>query len=211
MKKILLLLGLGILLSACNNEVNEKVSTEDTEKTLLAEEVPDGIQAEIIPFDSEETPKEADLVAEIIIGDKLEEVEEKPVPYTLFKAEIKEVIEGVPVSQNIVIKQQGNSEWVFNDNELFAPGEEYIFFLKETTVSKGDYWILGEETGMFQVFGNEEVVKLADPLEEFEDIEIDLEESEKIEINSDNQEEFEEQQVLDKESFIEKIQVQGGE
>lgn len=194
MKKTFVFLGICILLSGCT-EKNDEVLNLETSETTFAEEKPDGISAELIPFDFKETPKEADLVAEIVIGEKLEEVEEIPIPYTLFEAEIKEVIQGTPVSETIVIKQQGDSEWIFNDNDLFEVGEEYILFLKENTVSKGDYWILGEETGMFQVSEDEEVVKLADPLEEFEDIEIGPKGSEL-------------QQVLDKDSFVEKIKLE---
>ncbi|MED4123786.1 hypothetical protein P4631_11140 [Halalkalibacterium halodurans] len=50
-------------------------------------------------------------------------------------------------SKEITIKQQGDSEWIFNDTKLFEVGETYFLFLKETSQSKAAYWIIGEDTG----------------------------------------------------------------
>uniref|UniRef100_A0A0M0KFS1 Uncharacterized protein n=1 Tax=Halalkalibacterium halodurans TaxID=86665 RepID=A0A0M0KFS1_ALKHA len=33
-------------------------------------------------------------------------------------------------SKEITIKQQGDSEWIFNDTKLFEVGETYFLFLK---------------------------------------------------------------------------------
>ncbi len=55
--------------------------------------------------------EEADLVAELTIIEKVEEVDKKPVPYSVFSAAIQSVYKGEMNKENITIKQQGNSEW----------------------------------------------------------------------------------------------------
>ena len=67
------------------------------------------------------------------------------------------------------------------------------------------YWILGEETGMYQVMDNNIIVKLAEPNELLEDIELKTVEREillgKLKVKSHSSE----LQILDKNKFKEKI------
>ncbi|HCG4536301.1 TPA: hypothetical protein NJY08_005156 [Salmonella enterica subsp. enterica serovar Typhi str. AG3] len=145
----------------------------------------------------------ADLVAEINIEEKLKEIDEEPVPYTVFSATVEKVYHGNIKDRKITIKQQGNTEWSFNGNALFNSGEKYILFLKEATVSEANYWIIGEETGMFKITDSDTIVKLADRLEELKDIEKN---------NANKLLETESKgrgQVIDKEKLSEKIQELG--
>lgn len=106
---------------------------------------------------------------------------------------------GGRISEEITIKQQGTSEWSFNDNALFNPDEKYILFLMETKASKADYWILGEETGMFKVVDSDKVIKLANKNKEFESIESNsILESSNVKVDDSIQ-------ILDKNKFIDKI------
>ena len=101
----------------------------------------------------------------------------------------------------VTIRQNGDSEWSFNDNKMFKPGEKYVFFLKKTAASESDYWIFGEETGMFQVASDDYLIKLSDSLDEFASLEAnpnDLQSNYKEIINDVTQ-------ILDKQSFINKI------
>ncbi|GEN29815.1 hypothetical protein HNQ35_000483 [Cerasibacillus quisquiliarum] len=164
-------------------------------------EIPGGIDARIVPFDFEEAVKDADLIAEVEIKRLIKEVKEEPIPYTVFATHIIQKIEGDDMRAEVTIRQNGDSEWRFNDNKMFKPGEKYVFFLKKTAASESDYWILGEETGMFQVASDDYLIKLSDSLDEFASLEAhpnDLQSNDKEIINDVTQ-------ILDKQSFINKI------
>lgn len=165
MKRICLLLCLILFLVACGTKNEEKIG--DAENTA-PQEVPGGITAQIISFDPIDSLKEADLIAEITIGKKIKEVDEQPIPYTLFQASINKVVKGNGDLQEIEIVQQGNSEWAFNDNEFFEEGEQYTLFLKKYSDGKDQYWIKGEETGMFLIKDADTIIKLAEPIEAFD-------------------------------------------
>lgn len=175
MKKITGILGCIFLLAACNSQDNSADSDEvkkvTSEVTSEFVEVPDGIHAELIPFDLNEGINKASLIAEVRILEKIKEVDEKPIPYSVFSAVVEDSYKGELISKEITIKQQGTIDWTFNDNDLFKPDEKYILFLMKTKSSEADYWILGEETGMFKVVDSDIVIKLADNNEEFESIE----------------------------------------
>ncbi|MBK3496329.1 membrane lipoprotein lipid attachment site-containing protein [Viridibacillus sp. YIM B01967] len=167
MKKMIMVLGGVLLLASCN--------TKTTTVTEVAHEVTGGINAEIIPFDFKETTAEADLIAHLTIRNQVEEakvVKGRSIPYTLFNAEVKEVYKGEVTTKEIVIKQEGDSEWVVNNSKLFEAGEEYILFLKKTAEIRGDFWIIGAETGTFRVLDQDTVAKLLMPIAELKDIEV---------------------------------------
>lgn len=183
-----------LLLSSCNFQVEgiQKMSNEVIE-------VPGGIHADVIPFDMNDGINSSDLIAEVRIDKKIKEIDENPLPYTVFSAVVENVYKGELKDREITIKQDGTSVWTVNDNALFKPGEKYILFLKETKSSKSDYWIIGEETGMFKVVDTDKVIKLADKLTELQSIETN-----KNSIAS-NEKVDDHMQVLDKNKFIEKI------
>lgn len=79
MKTLIYLLGILIFLTACNSNTGSKISSKLKEIV----EIPGGINAEIIGFDLEDTTLNADLIAEVTIKEKVEEVEEEPLPYTV--------------------------------------------------------------------------------------------------------------------------------
>lgn len=199
MKKLILLLLFVILLAACNKE-NENGNSIDYG---LVEEVPGGIEMETESFSLEGGIKLSDIVVEVIIKEKVEEVSVEPIPYTVFSVEVQELYQGNIDNEMITIKQQGDSEWTVNSNKLFKEGERYIFFLKETKQSKSDYWIIGEETGFFQVLDSGEIVKLVESIAGLRDVEVDNvgdydKSSLDLKIAID-------EQILDKQKFIEKL------
>lgn len=199
MKKLILLLLFVILLAACNKE-NENGNSIDYG---LVEEVPGGIEVETESFSLEGGIKLSDIVVEVIIKEKVEEVSVEPIPYTVFSVEVQELYQGNIDNEMITIKQQGDSEWTVNSNKLFEEGERYIFFLKETKQSKSDYWIIGEETGFFQVLDSGEIVKLVESIAGLRDVEVDNvgdydKSSLNLKIAID-------EQILDKQKFIEKL------
>src|SRR5690606_5103404 len=91
-------------------------------------EITGGIDARIVPFDFEEAVKDADLIAEVEIKRLIKEVKEEPIPYTVFATHIIQKIEGDDMRAEVTIRQNGDSEWRFNDNKMFKPGEKYVFF-----------------------------------------------------------------------------------
>lgn len=165
--------------------------------------MPGGIEVETESFSLEGGIKLSDIVVEVIIKEKVEEVSVEPIPYTVFSVEVQELYQGNIDNEMITIKQQGDSEWTVNSNKLFEEGERYIFFLKETKQSKSDYWIIGEETGFFQVLDSGEIVKLVESIAGLRDVEVDNvgdydKSSLDLKIAID-------EQILDKQKFIEKL------
>lgn len=69
--------------------------------------MPGGIEAETEPFNLEEAVDCSDLVVEVIIKEKVEEVKGKSIPYTVFAVEVKESYQGNRIDEMITIKQQG--------------------------------------------------------------------------------------------------------
>ncbi|MBE1556557.1 hypothetical protein [Sporosarcina limicola] len=206
LRKLVYLIGSMMVLTACNSNVGSGVSP----KSAVSVEVPDGIQAELIGFDFEDATVEADIIAEVTIKEKIEEVNDETGPYTVFSVVVNQVLNGTISEQEVTIKQEGDSEWTFNDNKMFESGEKYILFLKETVASKSDYWIIGEETGMFKIINDDTIVKLAAPIEEFKDIEIDgnnQSTSMMAELDNDNEKSI---QAIDLNKFISKINTNKG-
>lgn len=130
-------------------------------------------ELEVLPF--EQSVNKSDLIVEIQILEKLKEINE-PTPKTIYRAEITDYLnnEGKNDSNIINIMQGGNSEWTLNKNKLFSPGEKYILFLVKTIDFdiENTYWILGEETSIYEVNNSNELIKWAHPeaeLSNFED------------------------------------------
>ncbi|TFB14093.1 hypothetical protein E3U55_14340 [Filobacillus milosensis] len=141
------------MLSACNNSESENTKNEKVGNINSF--------LEVLPFS--ESIEKADLIANITVIEKIGERNE-PSPKTTFKVSINDVIKGDDSLLNnyIRIDQQGNSKFSFNNNALFKKGENYILLLRETVgTDKSDYWIQGEEAGMYKEINNNIVVKLA--------------------------------------------------
>jgi hypothetical protein len=202
MKKQYLLLSIiaiSLVLTACNDTDNLEI--KEAENNVAIKPVGE-ISAELQTYPFEEAIKESELIAEIEIIEHVRELNE-PSPKTIFKATMIEVIKndsGLP-NDSLHIMQQGNSDWTFNDNEMFQPGERYILFLKSAKDIQEEhtYWILGEETGMYKKIDDKYIAKLAQSDEALADIE-EIKLSDKLtKINS------KEIQVLQTEEFKEKI------
>ena len=107
-------------------------------------------------------------------------------------------------SDVIYVMQQGNDRMLFNDNPLFEQGEQYILFLKKAVGPTSEhypnlYWILGEESNMYKDLGNETVEKMR-----YVDVsmsELQLEPGERDATT----------QILDKQRFIERIELISGD
>lgn len=211
MWKILVTLVIVIVLSACS-QTNESASQDKSDNYSNGTEVAEesgGIDAEVESFKLEEATEQADLIGEVTITEKVEEIKADPIPYTVFKAKVNNSFHGEVINEEITIKQQGDSEWTFNGNELFEEGEKYIFFLKETIASKADYWIIGEGTGMFEILDNEIIVKLNEPIEQLKDVELPNQ-SKNNGLSVEEKSKGKSGQLLDKKQFIEKIKAKGG-
>jgi hypothetical protein len=160
-----------LTLTACNETHNLEIKV--AENNVAIPSVGE-ISAELQTYPFEEAIKIAELIAEIEITEKVRELNE-PSPKTIFKAKMTEVIKndlGLP-TESLHIMQQGNSDWIFNDNEMFQPEEKYILFLKSAKDSQEEhtYWILGEETGMYKNIDDKYIAKLSQRDEALADIE----------------------------------------
>src|SRR5699024_3171136 len=114
------------------------------------EDSPGDIHADIEVQSFPEAVENADLIADVTIIKQVGE-RDKPSPKTTFNTQINQIIKGdIDLSgENILVDQQGNSEWIFNDNDLFKKEQQYLLFLKKTIgTDESDYWIQGEETGV---------------------------------------------------------------
>lgn len=102
----------------------------------------------------------ADLIAKVQIN-KIEMEISEPSEKTILDAKIMETIKpdaAIENKETIRILQQGNSRFSFNGNKIFQPSEQYILFLKRAVGEGYDhtdtYWILGEETNIYEVLEN---------------------------------------------------------
>jgi hypothetical protein len=175
------------------NSDNLDSTTTSNPKTIRGE-------LEVYPF--EEGVNKADLIVKVKIVGKIGEVSD-PVPKTVFNTQILSAQKDDPTldSESISIMQQGNSEVLFNGNELFKENEEYILFLKKAVGPVAEeypnlYWILGEESNMYKSISNNLVEKQGHIDEELKDVE-----SNQISTLEENTS----TQILIEEEFIEKI------
>ncbi|MBW4081228.1 hypothetical protein [Paenibacillus sp. S150] len=161
-------------------------------------------EVEVYPFD--ESVNKSDLIVEVQIKEKIKETDD-PSPKTIFKTEIINILtQKEPLAtKEINIMQAGNSKWSFNDNKLFSPGEKYILFLKRTVDFdiENTFWILGEETNIYEITDENKIVKWSRPqkeLESFEDKELNFKKA--AEYNEPDKE----SQILEKDGFQDYIQ-----
>jgi hypothetical protein len=154
------------------------------------------VNAKIQDFTLTQASKEADLIVKVKINGLYKEINE-PAPKTLHESEILEVFKGPKnINPNITIMQQGNSEWSFNDNEIFQKDDEYYLFLKEATGNyENTYWILGEESTIYKI-ESDEIVKQSFVDNDLSEITKKVEKNEKLK---------KEKQHLDKEKFLGKL------
>ncbi|PEI82687.1 hypothetical protein CN679_27645 [Bacillus pseudomycoides] len=141
------------------------ISTKEKSKERIA------IHGELDVSSFKETLSEADLVVKVKIGDVVKEFNE-PSPGILYNAKVQETLKG-QAGADIKVLQQGNSDYSFNGNPLFAKGQEFILVLKEAVgLGENVYWLLGEETQIYQVVSDGSLKRwAAHEASQFEDIE----------------------------------------
>ncbi|QNK57710.1 hypothetical protein [Paenibacillus sp. PAMC21692] len=186
-------------------------SQEEAKRELNQNGIPDqasstnklkgNIRAELEVFNFDEAVTRADLIAKVQIERAIKEIDE-PSPKTLYQASVLELLKGDEglVNRTIDILQQGNSTWSFNNNTMFGQGDEYFLFLNKATVSN-TYWILGEETGMYEVIDDGRIEKKSLYLDELTDIEDKV----STEMFKKNQKEVKDIQILYENKFMNKI------
>ncbi|THF84245.1 hypothetical protein [Cohnella fermenti] len=113
---------------------------------------------QVLPIN--ESIDKADLIAKVEIV-KTEKEISKPSQKTILAAKIIETIKADSRNENIDvihILQNGNSTALINGNKIFQPAEQYVLFLKRAVGEEYDltntYWILGEETNIYEDLGN---------------------------------------------------------
>ena len=124
------------------------------------------------PFD--EALELSEVVSEISIVKNVGEIYE-PTAKTIFSAVVTKTFKGsVAPGDAIQILQEGNGKVEFNDTPLFQPGEKYVLILKKATdFPEGTYWILGGETGIYQVIDDNSIVKWSKSEKQLQNIEIE--------------------------------------
>jgi len=108
----------------------------------------------------EESIATADIIAEVKIESIIEEIDE-PSAKTIFAAQSSKVYKNdADKLKAINIMQQGNSQWIFNNNEQFKTNEKIILFLKKAVGYEDTYWIIGEELNYYKFItvDNEEYI-----------------------------------------------------
>lgn len=165
------------LFLGCENQA-DNTTIEDQERKGDSEinvnrETSNKIDGEIEVYEFTEAVNKADLIAQIKIVDVVEETDE-PSPKTIFRARRIENLKGSSNVNEIFVLQQGNSHSVFRNNPLFKKDENYLLFLMKTTDldMEDSYWILGEETGMYQLLDESIAVKRAVKDDELKKLEI---------------------------------------
>ncbi|WP_062107488.1 hypothetical protein [Bacillus niameyensis] len=185
MKKfsLVLLISFSLLFAGCNYHGANNIDKDDQKKVERNTEMEDNqieigrIDAEIEVFEFKEAVAKSDLIAQIEVIEIFKEINE-PFPKTIFRANLIESLKGSFKEKEIFVMQQGNSDYVFNDNPLFKKGESYLLFLMKTKDFdiENSYWILGEEAGMYKLLDQSVAVKLSVKEDELKNIEISDEE-----------------------------------
>lgn len=143
-------------------EVNEKEKEVPEENYFLNQQGEINGMLQTYPF--EEAVNLSDLIVEITIDERLGELVD-PIPKTIFNAVVTDVVKGSNEKKGefINVLQQGNSDWTFNDTPLFESGDTLVLFLKSVTDEEypNTYWILGEETGMYEVVDGKRLNKIS--------------------------------------------------
>jgi hypothetical protein len=151
-----------------SNSLPQKNLNEDTNAVTKKRVGTIKAELDVLPF--YDSVEESDLIAKIKIKDMIQEIND-PTPKTIFDAEIIEKIKDTDENNDhIKIMQQGNTEWIFNNNRLFEKDDVLILFLKKAVGLDNTYWILGEETNFYEVADNELIIKPAFFRDELTDI-----------------------------------------
>ncbi|MEK8129516.1 hypothetical protein WMW72_16545 [Paenibacillus filicis] len=108
------------------------------------------VSIETFPFD--ESVNKADAIVRVKINSKISELD-SPADKTIFQAEVLQIYkDNKKLSENFIdIMQAGTDKALSNKNELLRKGDEIILFLMEAQSKPNTYWILGEETNMYDV------------------------------------------------------------
>lgn len=132
------------------------------------------VNALIMTYPFDEALQMADLVSEITIVKKAGE-RDKPAAKTIFTAEVAKSFKGSrSPGDTIHILQEGNGKVEFNQTPMFQPGERYVLILKKAEDFPEDtYWILGGETGVYQIIDDQAIVKRSKAEEQLRSIEIE--------------------------------------
>ncbi|NQX47734.1 hypothetical protein HQN87_20625 [Paenibacillus tritici] len=166
------------------------------------------IHAKLQVFNFEDALENSDLVVKVEVEKKTRELSE-PSPKTLFQAKILDELKADPSlnADQIHILQQGNSEWKFNQNDLFLENERYVLFLKKAIGidEPNTYWILGEETGMYKDSGTGKLLKLSYYDKQLEDIE-DKELTKNFLKDNENKMDSKEVQIVNEQQFKDKVE-----
>lgn len=200
-----------VLMGACGVlalSIVFSVVVNGKEKAEPEQPVQKTIQAKLQVFNFEEALKNSDLVVKVEVEKKTRELSE-PSPKTLFQAKILDELKADPSlnTNQIHILQQGNSEWRFNDNDLFSEKERYVLFLKKAVGidEPNAYWILGEETGMYKDSGTGKLLKLSYYDKQLEDIE-DKELTTDFLKDNENKMDSKDVQVVNEQLFKDKVE-----
>ena len=145
------------------SDLHGKASSSNENKVITQQVSPKGkVHTEINVYTFEEVVKKADLIAEVEIIKKVKELSE-PSPKTVFEARILEGFKESKELETINVLQEGNSEWLYDDNEPFKENEKYILFLKtavgEEFEGTDTYWILGAQTNTYSVLNEDKIMK----------------------------------------------------
>jgi|GEM_PF-1876814 len=118
------------------------------------------MNALIMTYPIEEAVNRSELIAEITIQDIDNEFDE-PSPTTMYTAEVNKVLKGTEEEGSIIrVLQDGTQRVQMNGQQVVQPGERYVLMLMsaEGTQTDSTYWILGGETGVYQVVGDQIIV-----------------------------------------------------
>lgn len=155
-------------------EAESKATTVIVDQSAPSKKPVESLKAHglVQTFSIKEASQKADVIAEVEIVKELEELYE-PGHKTIYSAKVIHSLKGnVEDGSTVFVMQDGNSKVMFNDNPQFQSGETFILILmKAVSVDEPDtYWILGAETGVYEVLGDT-LVKWSKPEEELKQIE----------------------------------------
>ena len=112
-------------------------------------------------YDMDSAVGDSDMIAYVRIGNWVEEDDHS----TYYEAVVVAQYKGESVD-NIIIKQDGNSECTIKGYELFTHGDEMVLFLRKASNRENTYWITGSYTTIFDVQNGEIAVDRAGILKE---------------------------------------------
>lgn len=173
-KNLLLISGLLIFLVLVTT-ITFKSVRQDEENTPAIPPAKIGtIKSSLQTYDFNDAVAYADLIVKVQIKSVMKELHE-PSPKTLFNAATIETYkQDENLSSNYIkILQAGNSSWLYEGSPQFNENDQYVLFLKKAVgMEESDiYWILGEETGMYEVLRNGKLKKVAKSDAELNNIE----------------------------------------